>query len=71
MPHERFDRVLEWSRNDNSCSITGVIHFSELLKSDWWKQKNVSLILFPESILEDYEPEKAEMELAGIAFAAV
>ena len=56
--HERFDKIYEWSSNENRCHITGVLHFSELFKDDWWKQAGVSIILSPEGIIEGYVPEK-------------
>jgi len=71
VPHERFDRIVEWTRNENRCSITGVIHFGELVKSNWWKQKDVSLVTFPEGILEYYEPEKNKLELPELEFTEV
>ncbi len=58
VPHERFDRVLEWSSNEHRCHVTGIVHYSELAKSDWWKQPNVSLILYPDGILDNYKPQK-------------
>jgi homoserine dehydrogenase len=66
--HERFDRILEWSKNEDRCSITGIIHFSELLNSDWWKQKDVSLVLLSEGIIENYVPAKAKAGLEEIEF---
>lgn len=59
VPHERFDKVVEWSSNEHRCHITGIIHCSELAQSDWWKQPNVSLILYPDCIIHNYLPEKA------------
>ncbi|MCD6010883.1 MAG: homoserine dehydrogenase [Flavipsychrobacter sp.] len=58
VPHERFDRVLEWSSNEQRCHVTGIVHYSELANNDWWKQPNVSLILYPDGILDNYKPQK-------------
>lgn len=54
--HELFERIEEWTSNDKRCSIVGLIHFSRL-KSDWWKNNNTSLILYPDAILEKEEVE--------------
>lgn len=60
--HERFDKILEWSSNEHRCHITGIIHFSELIKSKWWKLADVSIILYPDGIIDNYVPEKASSE---------
>ncbi|PZF72778.1 homoserine dehydrogenase [Taibaiella soli] len=54
--HELFERIEEWTSNDKRCSIVGIVHFSRL-KSDWWKNNNTSLILYPDAILEKEEVE--------------
>jgi len=60
VPHERFDQVLEWSSNEHRCHISGIIHFSELQESNWWKEPGVSIILYPDCITDNYQPQKAE-----------
>ncbi len=55
VPHKRFSRILEWSSNETRCHITGIIHFSELANSNWWKQPGISFILYPDSIIDDFE----------------
>jgi homoserine dehydrogenase len=62
VPHERFDHVLEWSSNEHRCHVSGIIHFSKLAESDWWKQPGVSIILYPDAIRQNYEPKKAAMK---------
>ncbi|MBA3829635.1 MAG: homoserine dehydrogenase [Taibaiella sp.] len=66
VPHSIFERIDEWSSNNKRCSVTGVIHFSRLLNSDWWKKKGTSLILLPDAFTT-YEPQRekiADLELA-------
>ena len=62
MPHERFDKILEWSSSGNRSHITGIISCSELAESDWWKQPGVSIILYPDGIMDDYQAEKNNQE---------
>jgi homoserine dehydrogenase len=52
VPHEQFERVEEWVSTERRCHITGVIHFSKLLESDWWRAPGVSLAVFPDSLSE-------------------
>lgn len=53
VPHERFDQILEWSSGENRCHITGIIHFAKLRESNWWKQPGISIILYPDSIINN------------------
>lgn len=59
VPHERFDKILEWSSGEDRCHITGIIHFSQLANGQWWNQPNVSIIAYPEPISEGYQPVKS------------
>ncbi len=52
VPHERFERIEEWSSNDKRCYVIGVVRFSRLRESDWWKKKNTSLIVLPDAFTE-------------------
>ncbi len=65
VPHERFDIITEWSSSKDKCHVTGIISFKELLKSDWWKQPGVSLILYPDGIIDSYVPLKEHTEDAA------
>jgi len=71
VPHERFDRILEWSSNDHRCHVTGIIHISQLTDSDWWKQPNVSILVYPDCIIENYQAEKTKNELPLLEFVEV
>ena len=55
VPNEQFERIEEWGSNGQRCYVLGVIRFSELQKSNWWKAQNVSLILLPDAISEKLE----------------
>lgn len=67
VPHDRFDRVLEWNSNEHRCHITGIIHYSELVGNDWWQLPGVSIILFPDGILDGHTPTK-DTALAPLEF---
>ncbi len=54
VPHELFERIDEWSSNNERCTISGVVHFSRL-RDDWWKRKNTSLIVYPDGVIEKGE----------------
>lgn len=53
MPHERFDRILEWSSNAQRCHITGILSAAELVSGNWWKQPGISLIVYPDGLREN------------------
>ncbi|RYE26406.1 MAG: homoserine dehydrogenase [Sphingobacteriales bacterium] len=53
VPHERFERIEEWSSNNQRCYVIGVIRFSRLVNGDWWRKKNVSLIVCPDAFVEN------------------
>jgi len=43
--------------------------FAELVESNWWRQKEISLIVMPEPIVEDMDVRHIKvrsLELAGI-----
>jgi homoserine dehydrogenase len=53
----------------NFSWFSGVIHADKLFTCDWWKQPGVSLILYPDAIIEniDYKKiSKRSLELAGV-----
>ena len=69
IPKEKFEWIEEWHADINRNYLIGVLPFSELKNSKWWKEDNVSLILGPEPIIEDVEIRKLKkksLELAGI-----
>ncbi len=64
-----FEWIEEW-HNELKCSwLTGVVHANKLFTGDWWKQAGVSLILYPNTIIENVEYKKISkrsLELAGV-----
>jgi homoserine dehydrogenase len=69
IPKEKFEWIEEWHADLNRNYLVGVLSFSELKKSKWWKENGISLILTPEPIIEDIEIRKLKkksLELAGL-----
>lgn len=56
--NERFERIEEWSSSEKRCTIIGIIHYSNLIDSSWWKRKGASLILHPDAFVTNFEPSK-------------
>jgi homoserine dehydrogenase len=66
---DNFEWIEEWHNEFNFSWLTGVIYADKLFKEDWWKQTGVSLILYPDAIIEDVEYKKIQkrsLELAGV-----
>ncbi len=66
---EDFEWIEEWHNEFNFSWLTGVIHAKKLFSAEWWKHPGVSLILYPEAIIEniDYKKiSKRSLELAGV-----
>ncbi len=66
---ESFEWIEEWHNEFKFSWLTGVIHANKLFTTDWWKLDGVSLILYPEAIIEDVEYKKISkrsLELAGV-----
>jgi len=69
VPKDEFEWIEEWHGGQERSYFVGVIHFEKLVKDPWWKQHGVSLILTPDSIIENIEIrnlKKRSLELAGI-----
>jgi homoserine dehydrogenase len=69
IPREELEWIEEWHANEDRKYLVGVISFSKLQTSSWWKENNTSLILQPEPIIEDLEIRKLKkksLELAGV-----
>ncbi|WP_118950261.1 homoserine dehydrogenase [Taibaiella helva] len=58
LPKEELEWIDEWHSGQQRSYLGGVIHYSRLKDSDWWKQPGVSLILAPEAIIEPGELEQ-------------
>jgi len=66
---DAFEWIEEWHNEFKFSWLTGVIHASKLFNTDWWKKEGVSLILYPDAIIEniDYKKiSKRSLELAGV-----
>lgn len=69
IPRETFEWIEEWHAEEGRKYLIAVIHFHHLVKDDWWKQNNTSIVLMPDPIIEDMELRKIKkrsLELAGI-----
>jgi homoserine dehydrogenase len=69
IPREKFEWIDEWHAGSARKYLVGGIHFNELKQNNWWKENNTSLILLPETVVEDVEIRKLKkksLELAGI-----
>jgi len=69
IPREKFLSIDEWHADSERKYLGGILPFSELRNNTWWKQNGVSLIMFPDPIIEDVdvrELKKRSLELAGI-----
>lgn len=53
VPHGRFERIEEWSSSEKKCHVIGVIKFSKLRDSQWWKKKGISVIVWPDAFVTD------------------
>jgi homoserine dehydrogenase len=69
IPKHEFEWIEEFYNGQDRNYLIGVINFKKLLKDDWWKQPNISLIALPDAIIENVEIrnlKKRSLELAGI-----
>lgn len=61
VPNEQFELIEEWSSTEKRCHVIGVVKFSKLLDTSWWRRKGASLILLPDAFVYDVK-EKAQIE---------
>lgn len=69
VPKDQFEWIEEWHSDSDRKYLVGVIHLSNLVNNNWWRENNTSLILTPEPIIEDVEIRKLKkksLELAGL-----
>jgi homoserine dehydrogenase len=69
IPQQAFEWIEEWHNEYNYAWVTGVIQAKELLRSAWWKQPGISLILCNGPVIENIayrSVQKRSLELAGI-----
>jgi homoserine dehydrogenase len=64
-----FEWIEEWHNEFKYSWLVAVIHAEKLFATDWWKQEGVSLILWPDAIIETVaykKISKRSLELAGV-----
>ena len=69
IPREEFEWIEEWHAQAERKYLIGVLHCNKLVESDWWKSHNTSLILTPDTIIDDLDIinlKKRSLELAGV-----
>ncbi len=69
IPHRKFHKILEWTKNEDRCYISGILSFKELSDADWWKQPGISLIVYPDGVQETLsvnEVSATEYEQIGV-----
>jgi homoserine dehydrogenase len=69
IPREKFDSIDEWHADEDRKYLVGLLPFTELKNNSWWKENNVSLIMYPDPVIEDIDTRKLKkrsLELAGI-----
>jgi homoserine dehydrogenase len=69
IPREKFEAIDEWHADEDRKYLVGLLPFSELKETTWWKENDVSLIMYPDPVVEDIDTRKLKkrsLELAGI-----
>jgi len=71
IPLQQFEWISESYEAVNRSYVTGVIHYSKLINTDWWKQPGLSLVLDADPIVEPaalnkIRPHKALQHLEGV-----
>ncbi len=64
-----FEWIEEWHNEFKFSWLTGVIHAKKLFSTQWWKQDGVSLIAYPDAVIENIDYRKISrrsLELAGV-----
>jgi len=69
IPREKFEWIEEWHAEAERKYLVGVLHVSQLIEGEWWKENGTSLILTPEPIIDNLDIinlKKRSLELAGV-----
>ena len=64
-----FEWIEEWHNGLQYSWLVAIVHAEKLIKSNWWREPGVSLIVYPESIVDnvDYKNiSKRSLQLAGV-----
>lgn len=59
VPHERFEKIESWNSSEERCYVQGIIRFSQLQDSEWWKRPNTSLIVCPDAFVSNVPQKQA------------
>lgn len=71
LPKQELEWIDEWHSGQNRSYLSGVIHYSKLKNSDWWKQAGISLILATNAIIETKDLETLRPVKATLALEEV
>ncbi|MFN8253276.1 MAG: homoserine dehydrogenase [Ferruginibacter sp.] len=66
---DSFEWIEEWHNEFKFSWLTGVIHAKKLFSTQWWKQEGVSLVAYPDAVIENIDYRKISrrsLELAGV-----
>ncbi|MEO6729578.1 MAG: homoserine dehydrogenase [Ferruginibacter sp.] len=64
-----FEWIEEWHNGLQYSWLVAIIHAKKLLESNWWREEGVSLIVYPDTIVEDIDYKnisKLSLQLAGV-----
>lgn len=64
-----FEWIEEWHNGIQYSWLVAIVHADKLIKSNWWREPGVSLIVYPEAIADnvDYKNiSKRSLQLAGV-----
>jgi homoserine dehydrogenase len=69
IPKEDFSTIEEWHSGNERSYLIGTIPYNSLINQEWWKSNGTSMVLMPDSIVEDMELQelkKMSLSLAGL-----
>jgi homoserine dehydrogenase len=58
LPKGFFEQIDEWSGNENRCAVTGIIHYSQLFETNWWKENGTSLVVLPDAFVTQVQKKE-------------
>ena len=68
VPKEDFESIEEWHAHEEDRKyLIGLLHFTRLQGSDWWKKDGVSLILMPDPVVEDADVKQLKRKSVELA----
>ena len=69
IPQQHFEWIEAYHQQQYGSWLIGVIHVKKLVANNWWKKQGISLITYPNSMIENIEEKaikKRSMQLASI-----